>query len=315
MRNSSLTGYHFRGGKVRRCSRVLSHKRIPTPFERRTTTIRISLKVIKLGTSSWSASKSAVLASTPLTSTGKSDSSFNITLLPSNSNVPSRVGARLGRRMSLSGSEPMTLFPLRRQNKPANASQPFSRRRLLSTSCRHRRIPSSYSLFVMMRLYLNGQLENLQFCYKFSRRESTSINLSCFHTEGKIILLRCKDTSGVFRERARRTISIIEIQNDLAIYDRLSVIVSAGGIRLFTAGQISKLDEQLLVFYFSRIQLISLALELKGDISIHAVFNRLAQCIGLVRYLRFRIASITCIDTETFVDWEPLQQRKRKTVQ
>src|SRR6266542_5127966 len=177
MRYSSLTRYHLRGGKVWRCSRVLSHTRIPTPFERRTTTIRISSKVMKLGTSSWSASSRADFATTPLTSTGKSDWTLNVTLLPSNSNVPSCIGARLGKRISAAGSAPMRFVPLRSQNRPANASQPFSRRRLLSTSSRHLMIPFSYSSFAMMRLYLSDEIENLQFRYDFIAIRDTSLPL------------------------------------------------------------------------------------------------------------------------------------------
>src|ERR1043165_3787325 len=117
---------------------------------------------------------------TPLTSTGNFASTFKVTLFPSNSKVPSRMGARWGRRMSLSGSEPIRLVPLRSQNKPARASQPFSRRRLVSTSCLHLRTFCSYSASAMLSLYLNEQIENLQFYYEGHQPQSTQSHQSFF---------------------------------------------------------------------------------------------------------------------------------------
>lgn len=137
---------------MRRSCRVLSHNRIPTPFERRTTTIRISLNVMKLGTSSWSASSKAFVVGVPFTSTTVASSTFNLTLLPSNSKVPRRRGAREGSLISLFGSEPMILVPFRSQNKPASASQPFSRRRFVSISCRHLLMLCSYCSSTMLMI-------------------------------------------------------------------------------------------------------------------------------------------------------------------
>ena len=128
-----------------------------------------------------------------------------------------------------------------------------------------------------------------------------------------MILLRREDTGGILRVRARRTVGIVEIQNDLFILDRLGVIVPARRIGLSFAGEVPELDEQLVILYFGGVEFIGLALKLKRDISIHAVFDRLAKCIGLVGYLWFRIACITCIEAEVFVDREPLQQRQGRS--
>src|SRR5262245_24122502 len=97
-----------------------------------------------------------------------------------------------------------------------------------------------------------------------------------------MILWRCKNTSGIFCECAWWAVGIIEIQNNFASFDRLSVIISAWRICLFATGQILEFDEQFVIFNLCDLEFIGLAFEPKRDVSIHAVFDLVAKGIWLV---------------------------------
>src|SRR5215212_6602231 len=53
---------------------------------------------------------------------------------------------------------------------------------------------------------------------------------------------------------------------------------------------------------------------MERDVSIHAVFDGLAQGIGLAGYFWLGITRIARVEAEVFVDREPLQQRDGKTL-
>src|SRR6266498_6080552 len=95
-------------------------------------------------------------------------------------------------------------------------------------------------------------------CAPQSKSKLSSINLSGLDAKGKVVLLRCEDAGGILGERARRTVRIIEIQSDLAVLDRLGVIVTARRIRFFAAGEIPEFNEQPVILFFSNVELIRL---------------------------------------------------------
>jgi len=123
-----------------------------------------------------------------------------------------------------------------------------------------------------------------------------------------------KNTGRVFCEGAWRAVCVIKVYDDFSVFHWLSVIISAGWIRLFAAGEILEFDKQLAAFGFGRIELIFYALKLESDISVQSIFGRFAKAIGLVRLFRDRITRIVPIHAEAFINGEPSQQWKRKTL-
>jgi hypothetical protein len=79
------------------------------------------------------------------------------------------VGARSGKITSHMGFEPTRFLPSFSQNKPAKASQPFSRTSELYLSARHCRRSFSYSscFLVAIGLIINDRPASLRVCFSF----------------------------------------------------------------------------------------------------------------------------------------------------
>src|SRR5688572_7097162 len=97
----------------------------------------------------------AFCTSLPLTCTGTPSATCRRVTLFFNSAMPMKVGARSGRTTSQTGFEPIRFLPSFSQNKPASASQPFSRTRssyFLACHCKTS-FSYSYALIVMEGYY------------------------------------------------------------------------------------------------------------------------------------------------------------------
>ena len=138
------------------------------------------------------------------------------------------------------------------------------------------------------------------------------IFLSCFDAKWKGVLRGGKDTGCISCESTRRAVSIVEINNDLAVFYWFGVVVTTWRIGFFFAGLISKLDEEFVVLCLGDIKFISLSFESEGEISVNTVFDHIAKCIRMVHHLGLFIACITRGDAEMFVDREPFQGRERE---
>ncbi len=127
-----------------------------------------------------------------------------------------------------------------------------------------------------------------------------------------MVLLGRKGAGGILGERAWRTVGIVEIQVHLAVLDGLRVTVPAWWICLLVVREIPEFYEQTVVLLFRDVQLVRFALELKCDISVHAVFDYLTERIRLGGHFWFGITRIARAKAELPVDWKPFQKRKSK---
>ena len=72
-------------------------------------------------------------------------------------------------------------------------------------------------------------------------------NLASLDCDFQMILLRGEGAGGKLRESAWRTVGLVEIHKNSAIFVRVGVMIAPGGIGGTAIGQIHELDEEATV--------------------------------------------------------------------
>src|SRR5690349_23745028 len=94
-------------------------------------------------------------------------------------------------------------------------------------------------------------------------------NLPCFDGDVQVIFLRREGTGGIFGERTGRTVGFVEVDEYLAVFMGVGVMIATGRIRWIAIGQIHELDEQAAVWQLLDNELMLLSIYFKKEIALH----------------------------------------------
>ena len=132
------------------------------------------------------------------------------------------------------------------------------------------------------------------------------VNLSRFDRDIQMIFLRREGAGGILCEGTGRTVGFVEINEYLAIFVRVGVMITTGWIGRVAVGQVHELDEETVVRQFLDYQFMFLSIQFKGDKALHGFIQDRAQDIGHLHDFGGLITGIRGRDAQLFFDGIPL---------